>query len=131
MSPPIDRSDVEAFFDAYVAAFNKQSGHDIGALYAIPSVLMRGDRSVHGFHDRPAMESSLGQVAHGYRADGCVDWRWLDLHVLPIGSASVLASVTWQMLRDDDSVIRTWRHSYNLLRTEQGLRILAATFHVP
>lgn len=131
MNEPISRPEVEAFFDAYVAAFNSLRGHDIGLLYGIPSVLLRGDRSVHGFHDRPAMESTLGQLARGYRADGCADWRWLNLEVVPIGSASVLASVTWQMLRDDDSVLRSWRHSYNLLRTEMGLRILAATFNVP
>jgi hypothetical protein len=52
-----------------------------------------------------------------------------NLHVVPIGTRSALATMDWQMLREDKTLIRRWRQSYNLLRVGTGWRILAATFH--
>jgi hypothetical protein len=51
------------------------------------------------------------------------------LAVVPIGALSALATMDWEMLREDGTVIRRWRQSYNLLRVETEWRILASTFH--
>jgi hypothetical protein len=53
-----------------------------------------------------------------------------DLEVVPIGAKSVLATVTWEQWRKDSSVLRKWRQSYNLVRTDGPWQILAATFHL-
>ena len=38
----------------------------------------------------------------------------------PIGECSALATVTWKNLRDDGSVARQWRQSYNVVRLADG-----------
>jgi hypothetical protein len=54
-----------------------------------------------------------------------------NFNAVPIGGASVLAAVDWEMLREDRTVIRQWRQSYNLIRTSEGWRILCSTIHRP
>jgi hypothetical protein len=39
-------------------------------------------------------------------------------------------TVDWELLRADDSVIRKWRQSYNLVRVDGGWQILVSTFHL-
>jgi hypothetical protein len=43
---------------------------------------------------------------------------------------SALASVTWELLRTDESIISAWRESYNLMRTGDGFLIFASIDHV-
>jgi hypothetical protein len=53
-----------------------------------------------------------------------------DLDVVPMGGRSVLGIVTWELLREEGSVLRQWRQSYNLVRVEAGWQILASTYHI-
>jgi hypothetical protein len=46
-----------------------------------------------------------------------------------MGGRSVLGTVTWELLRDDGSVVKAWRQSYNLVRVETSWQILASTYH--
>jgi hypothetical protein len=47
-----------------------------------------------------------------------------------MGERAVLGTVTWELLREDGSVLRRWRQSYNLVRVEAGWKIFASTHHV-
>jgi hypothetical protein len=46
-----------------------------------------------------------------------------------MGARSALGTVTWELLREDGSVLKHWRQSYNLVRAEKGWRVLASTYH--
>ncbi len=47
-----------------------------------------------------------------------------------MGGRSALGTVTWELLREDGSVLRAWRQSYNLARVEGGRQVFASTYHV-
>jgi len=49
---------------------------------------------------------------------------------VPMGERAVLGTVTWELLREDGSVLRRWRQSYTLVRAEAGWKIFASTHHV-
>jgi len=85
---------------------------------------------VHVLQSKADIEGFFGNVTASYIKDGGKRGRFFDLDVHPIGTRSVLATVTWELLKADDSVLRTWRHSYNLLRTEGTWQILVSTFHL-
>jgi hypothetical protein len=53
-----------------------------------------------------------------------------DLEVISLGQRSALATLMWKNLRDDGSVARQWRQSYNVVRFPEGWRILVSTFHL-
>ena len=92
---------------------------------------MRGDGSIHSLQSREELARFFQGVADNYQKDGYAGGRFDELQVSPIGGRSALATMDWQMLRRDGSLIREWRQSYNLVREGSGWQILVSTFHVP
>jgi ketosteroid isomerase-like protein len=122
--------EVRQFIAAYDAAFQTFDGAKIVQFYHAPCITVRGDGSVHSFQTRPEIEKFFGGVAEKYNADGLRSGTFYDLEVIPIGARSVLATVTWEQWREDKSVLRKWRHSYNLVRADKNWQILTSTFHL-
>lgn len=120
---------VAGFFDDFVEAFLSFTGSRIAARYTVPGVALRGDGSVQFLQSRPDLERFFRAAVDGYRRDGCRGIRYKDLEVVPMGVRGVLGTVTWELLRDDGSVLRHWRQSYNLARVGTGWQILASTYH--
>ena len=124
------RDEVARFFDDFVVAFASFSGARIAARYFVPGVALRGDGSIQCLQSREDIELFFQAAVDGYRKEGCRTCRYKDLDVVPMGELSVLGTVTWELLREDGSVLKQWRQSSNLVRLEKGWRILASTYHV-
>jgi hypothetical protein len=62
--------------------------------------------------------------------DGARIARTYNLIVQPLGAQSAMATLDWQMQREDGSLIRRWRQTYNFLQVGGQARILASTFHL-
>jgi hypothetical protein len=127
-----DRSltaDIAAFFDDFVEAFLSFEGARIAARYHVPSIAYRGDRSIQCLESRAELERFFQAAVDSYRRDGCRGIRFTDLEVVPMGGQSVVGTVTWELVREDGSVLRHWRQSYNLARVAAGWKILASTYH--
>ncbi len=122
---------VAAFFDGFVAAFATFDAARVAALYRLPVVAMQADGTVQCFATRADLERAFQAYLDGYRRDGASTCRWRDLDVAPIGGQAALATVTWDVLDAAGAQIRSWRESYNLVRTESGWRAMASIDHVP
>lgn len=125
----ISDQQVREFLDDYIASFADLRGVNMAGLYSLPSVMTRADGSVYGFTSSEEARTTLARVTQAYWEQGARFWRFDSLATVPIGSRSVLATVEWHMLSADGSVLKRWRHSYNLIDTPLGLRILAATYN--
>jgi hypothetical protein len=123
-------TEVRAFFERYNKAFLSFDGKHVAALYYEPTVTMRGDGSIHCLRSHGELASFFQGVIDTYRKDGYADSNLKNFEVQPIGDLSALATMDWEMLRQDGSLIRRWRQSYNVVRAPGGWRILVATFHV-
>ena len=124
------REVVGQFFDRFVEAFGSFSGPRVAALYHVPGIALRGDGSIQSLQSRAEVEGFFQRALDGYRGDGCRAARFKDLDVVPMGGRSALGTVTWELLRQDGSVLRAWRQSYNLARVEGGWQVFASTYHV-
>jgi ketosteroid isomerase-like protein len=122
--------EARAFLDQYNSAFASIDGEQIAALYHEPCITLRGDGSIHCLQSRAELSRFFQGVAETYRRDGYRTGRFSNVEVVPIGGRSALVTLDWEMQRDDASVIRQWRQSYNLVRVESGWQILASPFHV-
>jgi len=121
---------VRAFFEIYVRTFDAIDGKGIAALYHAPCVTVRGDGSIHCLQSQAALQAFFQRVADTYYQDGYRGSRFRDLEVVPIGARCALASLEWDLLREDGTVLRRWRQSYNLVRVGEAWRILVSTFHL-
>jgi hypothetical protein len=129
MSDDLKISEISEFLNNYTKLFDARDSATIAKYYHAPSISMRADASVHVFQTREELQDFFQVVADRYYAEGQRRSGFVDLDVRPIGSKSVLATLEWQMLREDGSLIRTWRQSYNLIRPDGRCQILASTIH--
>jgi hypothetical protein len=123
-------SEISRFFNDYTQLFDAKDGATIATYYHIPSISMRADASVHIFQTPLELQLFFQAVAEKYYAEGQRGSRFVKLDVKPLGSKSVLATMDWQMLREDGSTIRAWRQSYNLICPDGRWQILVSTIHV-
>lgn len=120
----------EAYFDRFVAAFSSFDGRQVAALFATPVVALRDDGSLVGLPTLDDVVRYYQAALDGYRQDGCRSCRWSDLAVAPMGRRGLLAAVTWELLREDGTIVVRWRQSYSLgLFEDGGLKAFAAATH--
>ena len=81
--------------------------------------LFRVTEDISAFH-RPRLKS--------FQMGGVKKPETKDFEAVSLGTHSALVSVTWVQYREDDSIERTWRHSYNTIKTDSGWKILVSTF---
>ena len=124
------RDEVVKFFNDFVTAFRSFSGEQIAALYLVPNVSVSADGTVRCLQTREDVGVYFQSVVDSYYGDGCRSCRYKDLDVVQVGSRSALGIVTWELLREDESVLKSWRESYNLTLSSGGLKVFASTDHV-
>ncbi len=124
------RAELTSFFDEFVDAFRAFDGRLIARRYAAPYMAMHADESGQVFATREEIGAYFQRVVDAYREQGCRSCRYGDLDATPLGERSALATVTWDLLLESGAVLSSWRESYNLVRTANGLRIFASVDHV-
>jgi hypothetical protein len=92
--------------------------------------LLRADGSIQVMQAQSELERVFEAAVAGYHHERCRGIRFKDLDVVPMGEQAVLGTVTWDLLREDGSVLRRWRQSYNLVRVEAGWKIFVSTHYV-
>jgi hypothetical protein len=118
------------FFDRFVEAFASFDAVRLAELFATPGVSLRVNGSIVALTSREDVIRYYQAALDGYRRDGCRSCRWRHLEVTPIGRRCMLASVTWELLREDGSILVTWRQSYNLTDSTDGPKVFASAAHV-
>lgn len=121
--------EVREFFDAFVAAFREFDGPLVAQRYATPCMSVDAQGKLRSFRTRAEIADYFQSVLAAYREQGCRSCRFSDPEVVAMGCNSTLATVTWELLRGDGSILTTWRESYHLVRTGDGLRIATSTDH--
>lgn len=118
-----------AFFDEFVVAFRSFDGSVIARRYLSPYLALHADGSIECFDAPDEIAAWFQKVVDDYHRDGCRSCRHRDLEVVPLGSRSALATVTWDLLRADGTALTSWRESYNLTRVGESLRVVASVDH--
>ncbi|HEV2611519.1 MAG TPA: hypothetical protein VGU61_14715 [Noviherbaspirillum sp.] len=124
------RQEVKQFFDDFVEAFKAFDGPLIARRYAAPYVALSGEGVLQSFATQARIGEYFQNVVDHYRQMGCRSCRYTHLEVISLGRNSALATLDWELLHEDGSIIHAWRESYNLAGTGKGLCIFASTDHV-
>lgn len=120
---------IRQFFDDFVVAFATFDGFFVAQRYAEPCISLDAQGALRSFHSGQEIAGYFQSVLTTYHGEGCRSCRYSDLEVVSMGALSVLATVSWELLRSDGSVVSGWRESYNLLHSDQGWRVFASTDH--
>jgi len=123
------QQEVTGFFDAFVVAFSTFDGRQVARLYRAPFVAVQSDGTAVCFNTHAEVEAYFQVVVDGYASKGGRSGRYTGLAVTPLGSRAALASVTWHIGGGDGKDIATWRESYNLVRMDGLLYVVASVDH--
>ena len=121
---------VKKFLADYIDAFLSSDGALIASMYNVPSVTVRADGSIYAFDTQDELQSFFQGLADTYSKAGSRGWRYQGLHVEALGAKSAIATLDWEMQREDGSSIRRWRQTYNFVLGDGRARILASTIHL-
>jgi ketosteroid isomerase-like protein len=121
---------VKRFLAEYIDAFLSNDGARIARTYNVPCVSVRVDGSICAFQSGDELKSFFQGLAEAYSKAGSRRWHYENLHIEALGAQSAIATLDWEMQREDGSAIRRWRQTYNFVLKDQRLRILASTFHL-
>lgn len=125
-----DTAAAAGYFDRSVRAFETFDAARVADLSAVPGVPLRRDDSLAGLASRGNVERYYQAALDRYRRDGCASCRWSGLAVVPTSRRGLLAAVTWDLLREDGTVLVRWRQSYCLnLSGDNGPRTFASAMH--
>jgi hypothetical protein len=126
-------SDTEAlarsFFDDFVEAFRSFNGNTIAQRYLVPYLAFHAPGSIQVFMSCAETGSYFQRIVDAYYAKGCRSCRYKELTVVPLGKGCALGTVTWELLNEGQSVVSTWRESYNLCLVEGVYRVFSSTDH--
>lgn len=131
MRRPDLQSSIQKFFDEFVQAFRSFDGKTIAERYLAPYLAFHADRPAEVFLSRADTAAYFQRIVDEYHAKGCRSCRYDGLEVAPIGNECALATVTWELLAKDLTVLGTWRESYNLCFVQDRLLVFTSTDHAP
>jgi hypothetical protein len=117
------------FFKRYQFEFDQQNWASFAALFHEPAMSVRADGSVMVIPSHAEGEHLYQSVSKAWRAEGYARFEMKDFEVLALGQDSRLVSFDWVMLSERGALIRQWRQSYQLIRTQNAWRVFTSTFH--
>ena len=127
---PSDLARAEAYFGRFAEAFSTFDGTQVAQFFAAPFVALGRDGLLTSLPQQDDIARYYQAALDRYRRDGCRSCRWSDLSVAPMGCRALLAAVTWDLLRDDETILTRWRQSYSLhLFGDDGPQAFAAVSH--
>jgi len=127
---PSDFAAAEAYFDRFAEAFSAFDGAQVAQLFVAPVAALGRDGSLISLPQQDDVTRYYQAALDRYQRDGCRSCRWSELSVVLMGRRAVLTAVTWDLLRDDGTVLTRWRQSYSLsLFGDDGPKTFATVSH--
>lgn len=127
----MSQREILAFFRRYRAAFDRLDGDAVATLWHTPgSITDSAAGSTHArvtlWHDAAPMRDNMRALCALYRDAGYHRADFELLGHLPLGRDQSFAQLRWTLTRRDGSVLQRFGTGYHLVRSESGVRVLAA-----
>ena len=118
-----------SFFAEFDRAFETFDGSVVAARYSAPYLAVRADGTSECFAGVESIAAYLQRELDAYHQRECRSCRHRDLDLLQVGSSAVFATVTWELLRSNNTMVTSWRESYSLVSSGEKLKVCASMDH--
>ena len=112
--------------ERYREAFNALDGEAVASLYAVPSGIAQDGRYTHWSEPEPIV-SNMVALCTIYRERGFEAAEFEVGTFLPQGENYAIADLRWEIKWSTGAEPWRFQTTYNLVRTEQGWRVLLCT----
>jgi ketosteroid isomerase-like protein len=118
--------DIRAFFESYREAFNALDGVAVAGLYAEPSGIAQDGWYTH-WPSRQPITQNMVELCQLYRERGFVRAEFEAGQFIDQGEQFAIADLLWRIDWSQGQEPWRFRTTYNLIRTDQGWRVLLCT----
>lgn len=118
--------DLRAFFARYRDAFDRLDGAAVAQLYALPSAIAQAGMTTFWTERAPIVENMVALCAL-YRERGYAGARYEAGPFIAQGDRYAVADIGWTIAWQGDDAPWHFRTTYNLVRTDDGWRVLLCT----
>lgn len=128
----MSRAEVEQFFEAYRDNFNRLDGDAVAdAWHPQSAITHRSKDAKHAdvkmwTEDTP-MRENMRALCDVYRNAGYANANYTLDEFVPLGQHHAFALLSWTIQRNDGSTMQSFRTGYNLMRGQDGVRVILAT----
>jgi hypothetical protein len=122
-------TELRAFFEGYARAFHADLDRFCDYFH-FPSATVRLDGTLQPLPTKDEAVDFFSAAKQKYEAEGCTHWAIDRLAAQPLGAGSAAATIDWTMRRADDTSIRGWTQTYNVIGSANGWHVLLSTLHV-
>jgi hypothetical protein len=120
----------EDYFRGYASAFDDFDAVRVASYFYCPCVMVSPDFVASLDTEEAILRNSEGILRH-HEAEGYGRAAVSDFGVDRPAENLAIVAVRWRIHRSDDSILWTWKNSYNLVDHSEGWKILVSTIHDP
>ena len=119
-------SEIQAFFRAYRDAFNALDGQAVARLYAEPSGIAQDGKCTHWATEQAVTENMV-KLCQLYESKGFLRAEFAPGQFINQGENHAVADLRWRIEWSAGQEPWQFQTTYNLLRTQEGWRVLLCT----
>jgi hypothetical protein len=120
---------VKEFFDRFVRDFATFDGRLIASRYIAPYSAVSFDGDIWLCNSEFELVEYFQSLLDRHKSNGVVCCKCEDIVHELLGNSCILASVSWTMMDSEGKTVSHWRESYNLIKTDSGLKIFTSIDH--
>jgi len=117
---------IREFFEQYRDAFNRLDGEALARLYAVPSGIASDTGYTHWATFEPIRDNMVA-LCRQYQLNGYLRAQFETGAFLAQGDDFAVADLAWCIERVDGQEGWRFNTTYNLMRTDEGWRVLLCT----
>jgi hypothetical protein len=119
---------VESFIQEYARRYSDHDPDAVTELCLYPFLAIRGGVPIH-LPDRAAVRDHFATIMDTYRGGGAATWSPVAIDTRRLGEHAAFATVRWNALDTEGTVVRDTETTYHLLTDPDGWRFLSYTNH--
>lgn len=121
--------EIKKFFDRFQEDVSSFDGKLIATRYMEPYTAVSRDGDLWLCSTKSESEEYFQTLLDRHQSNGVAKCKYEHLDYASLGSNCFLATVTWTMMTEKGETVSHWRESYNMIRTDKGLKIYTSIDH--
>ena len=123
--------EIVRYFEGYAHAYDAFDADGIAAHFAVPSYILHPDRAAPAFTTREALVANMERINAINRDTRYGRATFAPPRVVAFAPTLVQATVPWTIHDVDGDVLWRFTCTYNLVRRDDGWKIVVCTNHAP
>jgi hypothetical protein len=123
------KQDLIQFFDKFAQDFKSFDSTIIANRYLAPYTAIGSDKSVLLYKEHKEIENYFAYILADYKKQDVEYCTYSNFEFSAIGEKAAFATMNWNMMKSDGTLVTSWGESYILILSDSILKIVTSNDH--